>query len=371
MRCSVAVLSNTQEIHPSVQLARLHLMNNPTNSTLTRRQVLASAAALGAMAPLPFNALAQSARALCYNCPPEWADWGGMLRLIGQRTGVAVPPDNKNSGQSLAALIAEKGNPVADVTYLGGQFGPQARDAGVLAPFKPARWNDIPAGFKDPEGFWFTIHSGTLGLFVNTAALRGKPVPKSWKDLTNPQYKGMVGYLNPASAAVGQVGVVAVNLAMGGNYENFDPAINFFKDLQANQPVVPTQTSYARVISGEIPILLDYDFNAYRGQHTDKAPVQFVIPQEGTVSLPYIMGLVAKGPNADNGRKVLDFVLSDEGQRHWAAAYLRPVIASAMTAESRAKFLPDSDYARSRPVDVFRLAGAAKTIATRYQKEVV
>jgi putative spermidine/putrescine transport system substrate-binding protein len=83
------------------------------------------------------------------------------------------------------------------------------------------------------------------------------------------------------------------------------------------------------------------------------------------------MGLVAKGPNADNGRKVLDFVLSDEGQRHWAAAYLRPVIASAMTAESRAKFLPDSDYARSRPVDVFRLAGAAKTIATRYQKEVV
>jgi hypothetical protein len=31
-----------------------------------------------------------------------------------------VPPDNKNSGQAIAALIAEKGNPVADVTYLGG-----------------------------------------------------------------------------------------------------------------------------------------------------------------------------------------------------------------------------------------------------------
>ena len=36
------------------------------------------------------------------------------------------------------------------------------------------------------------------------------------------------------------------------------------------------------MISGEIPILLDYDFNAYRGKYTDKAHVEFVIPQEGT-----------------------------------------------------------------------------------------
>ena len=95
----------------------------------------------------------------------------------------------------------------------------------------------------------------------------------------------MVGYLNPSSAAVGQVGVIAVNLALGGTYENLDPAIAYFKQLQANDPIVPTQTAYARVLSGEIPILFDYDFNAYRAQYTDKAPVQFVIPREGTQQL--------------------------------------------------------------------------------------
>ena len=339
---------------------------------MDRRRLIQSSAAIGAAAvlPLPFSSFAQASRALCYNCPTEWADWGGMLRLVNQKLNISVPPDNKNSGQSMAALIAEKNNPVADITYLGGQFGPQAREAGVLTPYKPQRWNEIPDGFKDRDGFWFTIHSGTLGLFVNTAALRGKPVPRSWQDLANPTYKGMIGYLNPASAAVGQVGVVAVNLALGGSYENFDPALRFFKNLQANAPIVPTQTSYARVISGEIPILLDYDFNAYRGQHTDKAPVQFVIPSEGTVALPYIMGLVNKGPNADNGRKVLDFVLSDEGQRHWANAYLRPVFASAMSTEARSRFLPDSEYKRTQAVDVFKLAAASKVIADRYQKEV-
>ena len=125
------------------------------------------------------------------------------------------------------------------------------------------------------------------------------------------------------------VGVMAINLALGGTYDNLDPAIKFFKELAKNQPIVPKQTSYARVISGEIPILLDYDFNAYRAKHKDKANVEFVIPSEGTVVVPYVMGLVNKGPNAENGKKVLDFVLSDAGQAVWANAYLRPVRASA------------------------------------------
>lgn len=337
---------------------------------MQRRAFIHGVGAGALAASVTSTAWAQTSRAICYNCPPEWADWGGMLKLIGQSTGIVVPPDNKNSGQSLAALIAERAKPVADVVYLGGQVGPQARAADVLAPYKPARWDQIPAGMKDPDGFWFTIHSGTLGLFVNRAALRGKAVPTSWRDLLKPEYRGLVGYLNPSSAAVGQVGVIAVNLALGGDYENLGPGIEFFRKLQANQPIVPTQTSYARVLSGEIPILLDYDFNAYRGRYADKAPVEFVIPQEGTQQLPYVMGLVARGPNPENGKRVLDFVLSDVGQRHWAGAYLRPVLSSAMSDEARSRFLPDSEYARARPLDVFKLAASSKLIAERYQKEV-
>jgi putative spermidine/putrescine transport system substrate-binding protein len=336
---------------------------------MKRRETLQIAAGLSAAAAMP--SWAQSAKAVCYNCPPEWADWGGMLKSIGQKLSIQVPPDNKNSGQALAALIAEKAKPVADVVYLGGQVGPQAKAAGVVEAYKPARWNDIPGSLKDADGFWFTIHSGTLGFFINTAALKGKPAPKSWKDLTKPEYKGLIGYLNPSSAAVGQVGVIAVNLALGGSYDNLDPGINFFKQLQANAPIVPTQTAYARVLSGEIPILLDYDFNAYRAQHGDKAPTQFVIPQEGTQQLPYVMGLVKDGPNAEHGKKILDYVLSEDGQRHWANAYLRPVFASAISADLKSKFLPESEYQRAKPLDVQKLASVAKLIAERYQKEVV
>lgn len=335
---------------------------------MNRRELLLAAAATGAASALP--AWAQTSRAICYNCPPEWADWGGMLRMVNQRLGIQVPPDNKNSGQALATLIAEKAKPVADVVYLGGQVGPQAKTAGVIEPYKPQRWADIPASLKDAEGAWFTIHSGTLGFFVNTQALQGKPVPRSWADLLKPDYKGLVGYLNPGSAAVGQVGVISANLALGGSYENLDAGIKYFKQLQANNPIVPTQTAYARVLSGEIPILIDYDFNAYRAQYSDQAPTVFVIPQEGTQQLPYVMALVKSGPNPEQGKKLLDFVLSDEGQSHWANAYLRPVFSAAMSAEVKKRFLPDADYQRAQAIDVQRLAVAAKSIGERYQKEV-
>lgn len=331
---------------------------------------LAFAAVLGVAALANVTEAAAQQRAICYNCPPEWADWGSQLKAIQAKLGIQVPPDNKNSGQAIAALIAEKANPVADVTYLGGIAADPAKDAGVLTPYKPKNWEKIPADLKDPDGNWFTIHSGTLGLFVNKAALGNKPVPQSWADLLKPEYKGMVGYLDPTSAAVGQLGVMAINLALGGTYDNLDPAIKFFKELAKNQPIVPKQTSYARVISGEIPILLDYDFNAYRGQYTDKAPVQFVIPKEGTLVFPYVMGLVNKGPNPDNGKKVLDFVLSDDSQAMWGNAYLRPVFAEKLSAEAKAKFLPDSEYARAKAVDLKKLAKAQAQIVERYRKEV-
>ena len=330
---------------------------------------LAFAIALGTVALSAMNAAAQQ-RAICYNCPPEWADWGSQLKAIQSKLGIQVPPDNKNSGQAIAALIAEKNNPVADVTYLGGIAADPAKDAGVLTPYKPQNWEKIPADLKDPDGNWFTIHSGTLGLFVNKAALGNKPVPQSWADLLKPEYKGLVGYLDPTSAAVGQLGVMAINLALGGTYDNLDPAIKFFKELAKNQPIVPKQTSYARVISGEIPILLDYDFNAYRGQYKDKAPVQFVIPKEGTLVFPYVMGLVNKGPNPANGKKVLDFVLSDESQAMWGNAFLRPVFADKLSTEAKAKFLPDAEYARAKPVDLKKLAAAQANIVARYKNEV-
>lgn len=304
--------------------------------------------------------------AICYNCPPEWADWAGQIAAIRKATGIRVPFDNKNSGQAIAQLLAERQSPVADVVYLGVASAYQAQDKGLLQPYRPAHWDAVPAGQKDPQGRWFAIHSGTLGFMVNRDALDGRPVPRGWRDLLKPAYRGMVGFLDPSSAFVGYVGAVAVNQALGGSLDNFAPGLSWFGAIKRNQPIVPKQTAYARVLSGEIPILLDYDFDAYRARYDDKANVEFVIPQEGTLSVPYVMGLVQNAPHPANGRKVLDFVLSDEGQSLWAKAYLRPVRAAAVPREVAARFLPQSEYARAVTVDFGHMAARQPAFADAY-----
>jgi putative spermidine/putrescine transport system substrate-binding protein len=115
--------------------------------------------------------------------------------------------------------------------------------------------------------------------------------------------------------------------------------------------------------------MIDYDFNAYRAKYKDKANVEFVIPSEGTVVVPYVMGLVNKGPNPESAKKALDFILSNEGQAVWANAYLRPVRAGAMPKDVQARFLPASEYARAKTIDYAKMAEVQKAFSERYLKE--
>ena len=74
--------------------------------------------------------------AICYNCPPQWADWASMLEAIDKTLDIQMPHDNKNSGQTLSQLLAERASPVADVAYYGVTTGIKAGNEKVAQPYK-------------------------------------------------------------------------------------------------------------------------------------------------------------------------------------------------------------------------------------------
>ncbi len=82
------------------------------------------------------------------------------------------------------------------------------------------------------------------------------------------------------------------------------------------------------------------------------------------------MSLVKNSPNPAEGKKVLNFIMSDEGQAVWANAFLRPIRASAMSPQAAAKFLPASEYARAKPIDYAKMAEVQNTFRDRYLEEV-
>lgn len=333
--------------------------------TLLFSITLATSVSFAAIAPV-----AQAQDAICYNCPPEWANWGEMLKQISTDLGISIPGDNKNSGQAVAQIIAEKASPVADIAYLGVNAGISAAKQDLVEAWKPTRFDEIPEGLKDPEGRWWAVHQGTLGLFVNIDALGDTPVPACWADLKKPEYNGLVGYLDPTSAAVGYGSSVAINTALGGSFKDFDPAINYLKALADNGAIVTKQTSYARVVSGEIPILMDYDFNAYRAKYTEEGKFEFVLPCEGSVTFPYVMTMVKGAPHRENAEKVLNYLLSDKGQLFWSSAYLRPALPIELPAEVAKQFLPASEYERAVSVNWADAAAAQAAFSDRYLNEV-
>lgn len=288
---------------------------------------------------------------ITYNTPQDWVNWGNVLVEFTKATNVTAPNDNKNSGQSLTALIAEKKAPLCDVVYLGISFGPQAEKEGVLESYKHPYFENIDATLKDDEGLYSTVHYGSIAILANTEALGGLPVPQSWADLQDPMYKGMIGMLDPTSAAIGYSAAVAVNEAMGGSLDDFSPAIEYFKKLNENDVVYPMQTSTAKLLKGEIPILIDADFNGYGLKYDQNGPIEVVIPEEGSLKIPYVVGVVKDCPDKENAKKLVDYLFSDEGQALFAKGYVRPINSSALTEDIKSYFLPDEDYERAVDVD--------------------
>ncbi|MEE2040552.1 extracellular solute-binding protein [Nocardiopsis sp. CT-R113] len=305
---------------------------------------------------------------ITYNSPSEWGNYGEVLRAFTEETGVEAPNDPKNSGQALAALQAEQGSPVADVAYTGIAFAEQLVGAGVLRSHVPEGSEDVPEELRDPDGAWTTVHTGTIAFIVNEDHLDGAPVPTSWDDLLDPAYEDKVGYLDPTQAAVGYSAATAVNLALGGSLDDWGPGLDYLGALRDNGASTSAQTATAKVAQGEIPILVDTDFNGYK-LRDEGANVSVVIPEEGSLQIPYIVGLVDGAPHEENGRRLLDFYFSQQGQDLFAAGYMRPVTGE-MPAELADRVLPPEDYERAATIDYIEQGARQQEFIDLYLDEV-
>ena len=306
---------------------------------------------------------------ITYNSPTSFANFAALLDQFSTENSVSAPSDAKNSGQALAALVAEASAPQADAVYLGIAFGPSAVTADVTESYKPEGFDEIPDGLKDPDGKWFAVHTGAIAFICNTEAVGDVDCPTSWADLLKPEYAGMVGFLDPSQAAVGYSVAAAANLALGGTIDDFGPGLEYLAALKANGAVTPAQTATAKVVQGEIPILIDADFNGYAAKYNENAPLTVTIPEEGSIQVPYIVGLVKNAPHPEVGKKWLDYLLSDEGQATLAGGYVRPIFGD-VPADIADKVADADEFDRAAVVDYAALADAQAGFVTAYQAQV-
>jgi putative spermidine/putrescine transport system substrate-binding protein len=314
--------------------------------------------------------MAEESVVIQYDCIPNYANWGGVTALYKARTGVTVPPDPKGSSVAMAVIEKEKKFPVADCAYYSGAIGLAAAQKGLHQPYKPNGWEKIPADLKDANGLWWTVHTATIAFVVNTQALGGAPVPRSWFDLTKGVYKGKIAYDDPTWGGTSYTLVYGLNTLLGGDEKNFQPGLDFLKKLDANVLSYPRESVYNSVLRGEIPIWINADGNGYKMKYVDGGPVEVVIPSEGTFSMPLVMGMVKGAPHPAATRKYLDWLLTPEAQAEFARGFFRPVIEGTIPPEIAGKFLPAADYRGVRNLDLAKMAGASEPLKRAWLEQV-
>lgn len=263
--------------------------------------------------------------------PHDWCNYGEVIDGFKAKYGLAVNELNPDagSGDEIEAIKANKDNkgPQApDVIDVGFAFGESSKAEGLVASYKVATWDTIPADAKDADGYWYGDYYGVLSFMVNTDVV--KNVPQDWADLLKPEYKSSVGVSgDPRTSNQAIQTVFAAALANGGSLDNAQAGLDYFAELNASGNLVPTIANNALVATGETPIRITWDYNALAGRDSfaGNPNVEVVIPASGRFAGVYVQAVSAYAPHPAAARLWQEYLYSDEGQLLWLKGYCHPI----------------------------------------------
>src|SRR5438093_24534 len=167
--------------------------------------------------------------------PENWAK--PMFDEFEKATGIKVNFVRFSSGEALARVIAEKGNPRVDVLF-GGPVETHAAGIkeGIFEPYKPPAFARLPARFRHPDGQWVAIADDPLVFMSNTKFLKENNLrpPASWDDLLDPAYKNM---LQMADARTSGTAVTRIFSILEVNGRDETKAFDYMKKKRRNVQV--------------------------------------------------------------------------------------------------------------------------------------
>lgn len=301
--------------------------------------------------------------------PDTWANWKKTWEDMDKKYDIQHKDTDMSSAEELAKFESEKKNASGDIGDVGIAFGPLAVEKDLVVGYRTSYFDEIPDWAKDEDGKWTIGYTGTMSFMSDKNTV--KDFPKTWEDIKNGDYKVSIGDVEKANQA--QFAVLSAAYAFGGDENNLQPGIDFFKELAEEGRLTTTDPDIASIEKGEHEVMLLWDFNAlnYRDQ-IDSERFEVSIPEDKSVMSGYatIINKYAKNPHA--AALTREYILSDEGQDNLAKGYARPIRDKAeLSDEAKEKLLPDSMYENVTPVeDPEAWNEALKELPQQWQEEV-
>lgn len=292
-----------------------------------------------------------------------------ILKAFEKKTGIKVKAVYDSEATKTTGLvnrlIAEKSHPQADV-FWNSEIGRTIvlKQKGVLDKYVSPSASDIPAQFKDKDNYWTGFAARCRVLIYNTDLIKPNELPKSIFELTDPKWKDKISLAYPL------FGTTAIHAAAIFDHLGEEKAKQYFQGLKDNGIKITdgNASSRDRVADGTVAIGFTDTDDAFVAIKQGR-PVNILWPDKegiGTLLIPNTVALIKAGPNPENGKKFIDFLLSPTVEKMLAFADGKQIPLRDYVW--RPEMVPDLSQVKAMEVDYEKASSLMKATGKYFQK---
>lgn len=270
------------------------------------------------MLVLSSAALAEGKLVLYYSHAAEWSD--PIIQGFEEKYDVDVELVSLGTGECLSRIQAEAANPQADIVW-GGVVESYIPIADLLESYESTEIPNLYEGVYDTENFkWYAFDLEPMVMVYNTNDVA--EAPTGWSSLLNEEFKGKIATADPVKSSSAFACIMAIMGAYGqengGGYEFLEKMIENLDSIVLSS----SSSVYKGTADGEYAIGLTYEEAALR-YRDEGASIEVVYPEEGTNIFMSPVTIVKGGPNTENAKLFVDYVLSKDVQDTLASIWRR------------------------------------------------
>lgn len=250
-----------------------------------------------------------------------------ILVAFEQRTGIRVravydAEATKTTGL-VSRLVAEAARPRCDL-FWNNEFVQtiQLAERGLLEPYRAARADAIPASYQDAAGLWYAQAARARVLVYNTRLVAEAEAPRTLRDLADAKWHGKVAVANPEFGTTRtHVAALFAHLGPPVAQELLQALLDNQARVVAGNAIVKDLVARADPAASPILVGLTDTDDVLAGQ-ADGQPISMVYPDQegmGTLIVPTTVCLLHGAPHPEQGRVLLDYLLSDQALQQLTA----------------------------------------------------